>query len=257
MATPVWLWVAAASVIVVLALWLLALFRMPKKRPPSQRPSFDDLDTVSAWQPQPTRVLGVHQRVAHATAVRAVPELLVFAQVPLARFLKVPTRYSYNEWLRRVGHQSADLLVCDASTEVIAVIDVRSPKETSSARTEQRRRRLVKVLKAARIPLHVWVTDALPTVEMARASLMPHLPQDDPNALPRATRSNRRRDASLHVPTRPFSDSETHDLSPDEVIEMREPHSSSWFDNLDSRGVPLKPLADDADSAPSRPREPN
>ena len=245
MAIPVWMWVAAAGVFVVLALWLLALFRMPKKRAPSPRPSFDDLDIVTAWQPQATRVLSVHQRVAHATAVRAVPELLVFAQVPLSRFLKVPTRYSYNEWLRRVGHQSADLLVCDASTEVIAVIDVRSPREQVSARTEQRRQRLGQVLKAAGIPLHVWSAHALPTVEMARASLMPHLPENDPNALPRAAAPKTSRDLP-HVPTRPFSDSETHDLSPDEVIEMREPHSSTWFDNIDSRGAPLRPLDGDA-----------
>ena len=33
----------------------------------------------------------------------ALPECLVFAQVPIARFLRVPTRHSYGDWLARVA----------------------------------------------------------------------------------------------------------------------------------------------------------
>jgi len=40
-------------------------------------------------------------------------------------------------------------------------------------------------------------------------------------------------------------------FEPDEVIEMREPPPSTWFDNLESRPTPLRPRASPA--APAAP----
>uniref|UniRef100_UPI0031378CB3 hypothetical protein n=1 Tax=Variovorax sp. YR752 TaxID=1884383 RepID=UPI0031378CB3 len=61
------------------------------------------LDTVVAWPPAATRILTTAERQAYGTLERALPGYMILAQVPLARFLKVPTRYSYAEWLRRLG----------------------------------------------------------------------------------------------------------------------------------------------------------
>jgi hypothetical protein len=238
MTTLQWIWVAGGGVVALLIILILLLRRAPPARA-SHRPSFDDLDTVSSWRPQSTRMLSTHERVAHGTLMRAVPEMLVFAQVPLSRFLKVPTRYSYSEWMRRVGNQCADLVVCDPSTEVVAVIDVRGVKQPASPRAQQRAERLARVLRAAGIPLHVWSANALPTVEQVRAALIRE-PEDDgaPDTLPQMPPASRSESAA-RANAAPFSDSEVDQLSPDEIIEMREPHSSTWFDNLDSRGTPL------------------
>ena len=59
----------------------------------------------------------------------AAPGLMVLAQVPLSRFLRVPTRHSHAEWLQRVGCLSADLLVCDTGSRVLAVVDIRPVDE--------------------------------------------------------------------------------------------------------------------------------
>ena len=59
------------------------------------------------------------ERGAHEVLLKALPECVMFAQVPLARFIKVPRRHSYAEWLTRVGHLCADLVICDRSTLVI------------------------------------------------------------------------------------------------------------------------------------------
>ena len=72
--------------------------------------------------PQATRVLTAAERQAFEILRTALPAHIVLAQVPLARFIKVPTRNSYAEWLRRAGHLSADLVVCDRHSQVVAVV---------------------------------------------------------------------------------------------------------------------------------------
>ena len=81
----------------------------------------DRVDTVAGWPPQPTRLLSSSERVAFSTLVRALPEYIVLAQVPLSRFLSVPKRNSYADWLRRVGYQCVDFAVCDMNAQVVAV----------------------------------------------------------------------------------------------------------------------------------------
>jgi Protein of unknown function (DUF2726) len=161
----------------------------------------------------------------------------VLAQVPLARFLKVPTRNSYVEWLRRLGNQCADLVVCDKATQVIAVVDVQAPTERSSERARKRLNRMARVLKAAQIPLHVWTEGNLPGIEAARATLLPKPPETGVAAAPDQTEpavapAQRSRAAS------PFEDDD-RDSSSDEIIEALEPPPSTWFDEFNSGPTPL------------------
>jgi hypothetical protein len=98
-----------------------------------------------------------------------MPGFLIMAQVPLARFIRVPTRNSYNEWLQRVGSLSADLLLCDAGSRVLAVIDVRAAQETE--RSRKRHARMARVLSAAHIPVYVWREGELPSASSVRTML--------------------------------------------------------------------------------------
>ena len=79
----------------------------------SERGNADRIDTVTGWPPQPTRVLSTPERLAFNVLTRALPGHMVLAQVPLSRFLNVPRRNSYADWLRRIGNQCADFVVCD------------------------------------------------------------------------------------------------------------------------------------------------
>jgi hypothetical protein len=92
----------------------------------------DALDTVQDWPPEPARVMTVQERQAYELLRRALPGYMVLAQVPLSRFVRVPTRHSYTEWLQRVGTLSADLLVCDTGSRVLAVIDVRAMRKANA-----------------------------------------------------------------------------------------------------------------------------
>lgn len=146
----------------------LLIYRL-RGRQQGSRAIRDALDTVQDWPPEPARVMTVQERQSYELLRRALPGYMVLAQVPLARFLRVPTRHSYSEWLQRVGSLSADLLVCDTGSRVLAVIDVRA--EDESARSRRRHERLGRVLRAAGVRVHVWREGHLPTPAEVRTAL--------------------------------------------------------------------------------------
>lgn len=230
---PTWLIaLIAAGVVGLLALVLLRRRQQPADRGRDER----RLDTVVAWPPTATRILTSAERQAFSTLERALPGYMILAQVPLARFLKVPTRYSYSEWLRRLGTQCADLVVCDMASEVLAVINVQPPAGAESERARKRLNRMGRVLKAAGIPMHVWTDDALPSVEAAREMIMPR-----PAAAPAAAAPAPVAGTNVR-PSRPTPfDEADRDESGDERIEMREPPPSTWFDEFNSGPAPLGP----------------
>src|SRR5439155_1714518 len=164
------LWMLVAVAIVGAVAW--AWRRQSQGAAPQRKPgALDALDTVTGWEPQATRILTSSERLAYATLQRAMPEYLILAQVPLSRFLRVPTRYAYAEWLARVGQLCADLVLCDSSSQVLAVVEVRAAAQ--SERGGKRAERMRRVLKAAIVPLHVWSEQALPSVSAAGGVLLP------------------------------------------------------------------------------------
>ncbi|MDP3223261.1 MAG: DUF2726 domain-containing protein [Rubrivivax sp.] len=141
--------------------------RMTERRARKERR--EALDTVAAWPPEAARVLTITERQAYDLLKRAMPGYLVLGQVPLARFIRVPARHSYNDWLQRVGSLSADLLLCDAGSRVLAVVDIRPA--TESERSRRRHERMARVMRAANIHVHVWREGALPTAAEVRTAM--------------------------------------------------------------------------------------
>ena len=250
--------------------WWLARHKGPPVRPemPAER-----LDTLAGWPPEPTRILRSSERLAFSTLKLALPGYLILAQVPLARFLSVPKRNSYAEWMRRLGNQCVDFVVCDVTSQVVAVVEVRPPMDQLDDKVRVRLDRVARALKAAKIPLHVWNEEKLPSIEAAREKLLPSAPAvpafiarkpapamaaASPVAVAAAEFSEAAfADATLsepalgEVPLRdayveggpavdPFADTD-RDWSKGEVIEVREPSTTSWFDELDSVTAELPP----------------
>ncbi len=148
----------------------LLLVRLRTRGPGSRKARQEALDTVMDWKPEAARVLTIDERQAHELLRRALPhDFLILAQVPLSRFLRVPMRHSYADWLQRVGRLSADLLVCDASSHVLLAIDIRGAQQGSSERSRRRHDRLARVLRAANVRVLVWDEGSLPTVTEVRA----------------------------------------------------------------------------------------
>jgi hypothetical protein len=214
--------------VVVLLVWWGARSRSTRRTAP--RPA-DNLDTLAAWPPTATRVLTSAEHQVYDLLRTALPAHMVLAQVPLQRFLKVPTRNSYAEWLRRVGHLSADLVVCDRHSQVVAVIEVRAADEVPSDRAQRRQQRLLKVLKAAEIPVHLWSAAHLPSAEAVREAIAPVPPDAEPA---RGTPTFATRSVPGHL-----SNQAANDLSADDTAPLREPPPSTWFDDFDSAPTPL------------------
>ena len=158
--------VAAALVL------LLSFLAGRRRRPAAQRPGRKDAaDNALAHTPVPARVLTVAERQAHTLLRQAMPGYLVLAQVPLSRFLSVKANQS--DWLQAISGLSADLLLCDSGSRVLAVMDVRASKLSDNSR--RRHERMTALLRKAGIKVLSWQADALPDVALARHQLLPLL----------------------------------------------------------------------------------
>lgn len=251
-------WPAVLAVLVLMALVgvlvaLKARQRAPKSAKRSAGTSVDAGDTLVAWTPTATRVLTRSERDAYHVLRKALPDHMVLAQVPLARFLRVPTRNSYSEWLRRVGSLCADLVVCDESSQVVAVIELRMPAKQEKPRTVRRHTRMDRVLAAAGIPVHVWLEGALPGPAVAREAVLGSA-LSSPKRLVGTTSQTRRSAEAAAVVASMQSAGAMHGMSvdehsdvdfdmddaADEEAQRKEPPPSTWFDDLDSHPMPLE-----------------
>jgi hypothetical protein len=194
--------------------------------PPAGRPrTLDAVDTVIGWPPDATRVLTLRHQRAFEVLSRALPDHLILAQVPISHFIKVPTRHSYVEWLRRVGHVCVDLMICDSASNVLAVVEVRPADRVETERARKRHLRVERVLRAAGIPLHVWNEALLPDPSAVRKAFAPEPEESELDAGPDTSPL----EPSLYNPgrTRGRPHAET-----DDDVPGREPPRSTWFDEL-------------------------
>jgi hypothetical protein len=233
--------------------WWLA--RRPGVEPRAEAPE-DRLDTLAAWPPEPTRILRSQERLAFSTLKLALPGYMILAQVPIARFINVPKRNSYAEWMRRLGSQCVDFVICDVTSQVVAVVEIRPPAEQLGDKLRVRLDRLARVLKSASIPIHVWNEDRLPTIEAAREKILPNSPAVPANLARKPVPVPVLAAVEAVVPAEipaavavegpavdPFADTD-RDWSQGEIIEVGEPAGSTWFDELEESVSPVLPPQD-------------
>ena len=232
-----------------------------RPRKPGRPAAYDSLDTVMDWEPGSTRLLTHAEREAYHLLRKALPDHMILAQVPVARFIKVPTRNSYAEWLRRVGSLCVDLVVCDMASHVLAVVEIRQPSAQETDRTRRRHTRMDKVLRASHIPVHVWNEEALPDPLTVRETLLgPDAARVGPvshreSLMPSAENSRVRRDAEAAAVVASMRtgglmqgmsvkenglDFNLDDLDESEhagegrhAANHRDPPPSTWFDDLE------------------------
>lgn len=197
--------------------------------------SREEIDTVVGWPPEVTRLLTSGERTARETLIKALPECMIFAQVPLARFVKVPRRHSYAEWLTRVGHLCADFVICDRASLVIGAVLLQTMRD--SERSDRRRARLSRVLKAAGVKVFIWREEAVPSPETARDQIIQRTGAPSTAVPVEVTEPKPMRPGAAGAIPVPEVVAEVDDEP------RREPPPSTWFDDLDSGRVPLDPTA--------------
>jgi hypothetical protein len=216
---------ALAAVIALLVTYVL-MRRRPSKSRNRNSARNDSLDTVADWPPEAARVMTTPERKAYEITRRALPQQMVLSQVPLSRFLRVPTRHSYSQWVSRVGCLNADLVVCDQGSHVLAVIDIRPAQQSSRAR--QRHERMTRVLRAAHVNVVTWSEGSLPSVSEVRTQMAPLL-QDSPQGAMNLG-------GSRPMPLIPVAEMEEILARGDAMAQDigMEPVSSTLFDDLDA-----------------------
>jgi hypothetical protein len=226
---------AACSVLLLLALLAWRQRQSGARRQGAMR---DALDTVQDWPPEAARVLTIAERRAYDLLRNALPGFLVLAQVPLSRFLRVPTRHSHTDWMQRVGGLSADLLVCNAGSRVLAVIDVRPAEQTE--RSRRRHERMARVLKAAGIEVQVWGEDQLPSAADVRALLGGVLDRQSGGA-PQSAKAT----GSRPMPLIPVAEMEELLMHGDAAAQdtSYEPVASAFFDEMEAAPAAVRAAA--------------
>ncbi len=225
MTTPV---LALVGILCLLLVWWWLRQRSAGGAKPDARPE-DALDTVAAWPPETARVLTTPEQRAYQLLVRNLPSgYAVLAQVPLSRFLRVPTRHSYREWMRRVGRLNADLLVCDSTFQVLAVVNVRPEPGKDSERGAERHARMDRVLRKAGIRVLNWHEGTLPRPEVVSDLVLGR------SAAAQISETAASAAAAESTQRQP---SEAEASAPESAV--AEPLPSTFFDDLDSRPVPL------------------
>lgn len=213
-----------------------------KKGATHGRDRLDRLDTVADWPPEGTRLLGSAGRKAHTALVAALPECMIFAQVPLARFVRVPRRQSYAEWITRVGHMAVDFLICDKSSYALGVVIIQN--QNDSPRAQKRRERINRVLHRAGIKVFVWREEALPSAAAARTMIVQtgSLGANNEAGVPSSSFEELMTAANRKLPL--------PDVAPPDETDPwgsldrpRDPPPSTWFDDLDSGHAPLSPAS--------------
>jgi hypothetical protein len=101
-------------------------------------------------------------------------------------------------------------VICDAASNVIAVIEVSEADRADSERARKRRQRVERVLRAAGVPLHVWNEAWLPDPLAVRRLLLP---------------AESAESGSGTAPAKP--EPQYNDTRP-----QGEPPRTSWFDDL-------------------------
>ena len=215
----------AVLIALVLGWWVLRR-RTDLASMTSGRAGDEALDTLAAWPPEAALVMNTIERRAYQLLVRALPpEYIVLAQVPLARFLRVPSRHSYREWVRRVGRLIAGRRVFDNGAQVLAVVNLRPAPGKESARGRERHERMDRVLRKAGIRVTIWTEDALPHPDRVRETVLgPTKPQ-----------------GLVTAPATPAAPPPKLAGMDDEQTEWRraDPVPSTFFDDLDSAPTPL------------------
>jgi hypothetical protein len=225
--TPQSTW-ALPTLILLLLSWVTLRVRLRTRYRRSRHPAAEALDTVADWPPQAVRVLTVSERQAYELLRRALPGYLVLAQVPLSRFISVPRRHSYLDWVQRVGLLSADLMLCDAGSRVLVVIDIRSPGETP--RAQRRHRRMQRVLQATGVHALTWYEGELPTLLEVRAQLTPLVGGAAPSAVEVTSQPMPLQPAQSLAAVLSAGDAATTAWTADEA---NEPVSSAFFEDAE------------------------
>lgn len=124
-----------------------------------------------AWPFYAKKPLSQPEQVLYFRLVQALPEHIILAQVQLSRLLGVKKGNNYQAWFNRINRMSADFVVCNKDSSIVAVIeldDATHQKEDRQAADAKKD----KALASANVRVIRWQSRAIPDVENIQSTFM-------------------------------------------------------------------------------------
>jgi very-short-patch-repair endonuclease len=126
------------------------------------------------WPFYAKKPLSQPEQVLYFRLVQALPEHIILAQVQLSRLLGVKKGNNYQAWLNRINRMSADFVVCNKDSSIVAVIeldDATHQKEDRQAADAKKD----KALASAGIRVVRWQAKLIPDIAAIQSTLMPNI----------------------------------------------------------------------------------
>jgi very-short-patch-repair endonuclease len=125
------------------------------------------------WPFYARKPLSEPEQILYFRLIKALPEHIVLAQVQLSRLLGVKKGNNSQAWFNRINRLSADFVVCNKDSSVVAVIEL----DDASHEREDRQKtdaKKDKALASAGVRMIRWRTKALPDDAAIKQSLLPY-----------------------------------------------------------------------------------
>ena len=152
--------------LVVIVVAVMAILAILKAK--SQGGGADEVWPFYAKKP-----LSQPELVLYFRLVQALPEHIILAQVQLSRLVGVKKGNNHQAWLNRINRMSADFVVCNKDSSIVAVIELddvthqKEDRQTVDAKKD-------KALTSADIRIVRWQAKAIPDIAIIQSTLMPN-----------------------------------------------------------------------------------
>ena len=126
------------------------------------------------WPFYAKKPLSQPEQVLYFRLVQALPEHIVLAQVQLSRLLGVKKGNNYQAWFNRINRMSADFVVCNKDSSIVAVIELddathqKADRHAADAKKD-------KALTSADIRIVRWEAKAIPDMATIVSTFMPNI----------------------------------------------------------------------------------
>ena len=125
------------------------------------------------WPFYAKKPLSQPEQVLYFRLMEALPEHIILAQVQLSRFLGVKKGHSYQSWSNRINRMSADFVVCNKDSSILAVIELDDATHQKPDRQAADMKK-DKALASAEIKIIRWQAKSIPDISIIKTALLPN-----------------------------------------------------------------------------------
>jgi len=148
-------------IIFVLAIIAIIIFKKAKNKAKKEN---------EIWPYYAKKPLSQPEQVLYFRLITALPEYIILAQVQLSQLLGVKKGNNYYSWLNRINRMSADFVVCNKDSSIVAVIEL--DDETHQRKDRQAAdRKKDRALSSANIKIIRWNVKKMPDLETIKNNI--------------------------------------------------------------------------------------